>query len=400
YRAVKARSFVRNLRDAVKLLERYRREYTTVVTSRLHCYLPARSLGGQVVFQPKSRADVRFNGLIDIDDAAFDKIRGGMLARLEPVLSAILAGGGEDEVYALWRELCADDVEATRQRHDSVLPLPAHTQQVQRATGKVAAAASHHGRAVSGAVDVVIPVGSDDVDPVRRTVESVLAKASRPVRLWLPSWGLEPADRAAVVDACGDAAVTWLPCDGLSADEATVLLPELLGEAASAVLLPPAAVVLGDIAALADRDLGGRALAARTSLGTAASGFGRLYRAAKRLHPDAELAHELFLRMHARHRFDFDAFDPQVLVLDLARLRADDMSAELLPYLERFGLTAAEALLLYTGPDRDVLPPEWAHAPVNERLADPQLVQWPGSAKPWQRPYVAGRQYWQVSSAR
>lgn len=396
YGAVKARSFVRNMRDAVALLERYRADYTDVVTTRLHCYLPARSLGLKVDFRPKNRADVRFNGLIDIDEAAFNQIRSGMLDRLQPVMTAILAGKPEDEVYRIWREVNAADVAKAEARHAAETPMPKPSLDIARAVKKVRSAASTSGPAVTGQVDVVLPVQAADIPRLPTTLQSLVAKASRPVRVTLLSRECGPDEQAAVAEAHPELALRWLPCDDLAADAALLLLPELLDDVDRAVVLPAAAVVLGDIAELADRELDGKPLAARTTLGTtASSGFGRLYRAAKRLHPDAVIAHELFLRIHARHVFDFDAFDTEVLVLDLARLRKDELGAQFLPYLERFGFTATEALTLYAGPNRAVLPPEWAHAPVNERLADPHLVHWPGAAKPWQRRYVAGRELWQ-----
>ena len=57
---------------ALERLETYRRKHSAVVTTRLHCWLPARSIGIPVDFQPKNRSDIRFAGLIDTTDAEFD----------------------------------------------------------------------------------------------------------------------------------------------------------------------------------------------------------------------------------------------------------------------------------------------------------------------------------------
>ncbi|MQA60598.1 MAG: hypothetical protein GEU86_03710 [Actinophytocola sp.] len=396
YVAVKRRDFVRNMRDAVALLERYRREYTKVVTSRLHCYLPTRSLGLEVDFQPKSRADVRFNGLIDIDDIEFERIRTGMLARLETVMSAILAGKPESEVYELWRNACADVVAAARERHVAADPLPEPTLNIGEVVERVRGSMASMGPTFSDPVDVAVRLNAGDVDRLPRTLASLQAKASRPIRVWLLATGCGPDQHQRIRDAFPDLSVNWLSCDGSAADLRLLLLPELLRDLDRVTVLPPVAVVQGDIAELAGTDLGSHPIAARTTLGTrASSGFGRFYGAARRLHPDATAAHELFRRVHARHAFDFDAFDTEVIVADLARMRADRLTSGFLPYAERFGMTAAEVLTLYAGPDRAVLPPEWAHVPTNERVAEPQLVYWPGKAKPWQRRYVARRELWQ-----
>ncbi len=116
YDAVRFRSFTENMLEAVDLLEGYRSDHSAIVTSRLHCYLPMRSLGAQVEFRPKNRSDSRFAGLIDITDDEFDAIRSGINDRLEQVFAAILAGGSREDVYGLWRELCADDVALARER--------------------------------------------------------------------------------------------------------------------------------------------------------------------------------------------------------------------------------------------------------------------------------------------
>lgn len=394
-------SFATNMRHAVAMLDRYRRNHTKVVTPRLHCYLPARSLGLHVDFLPPNRADIRFNGLVDIDDDAFDDMRTRMLSRLEPVMTAILAGEPEDEVYRVWRETCAADVAAARRRHRADPPLPAPTVDVKEATKLVRGAAVDTGPEVVDPVDVAMYVTADDITRLPLTLTSLWGYASRPVRLWLLAWGCGHAEQERVATAFPDLPVTWLPCDELSRDVATLLLPELLYDLERVTVLPTVAVALDDVAKLAEWDLDGHPLAARTTPGTtASSGFARFYRAAQRLHPDAAAAHDLVRRTHARHAFDFDAFDCDVFVADLLRMRADEIGERFLPYVEHLGMTATEVLALYAGPDRAVLPAEWAHNPRSERLASPKLVHWPGAAKPWSRDYVACQDLWTALARR
>ena len=122
--AVRRRSFVANAGRALDLLETYRTRHSAVVTSRLHCYLPLRSIGVPAEFRPRNRSDVRFDGLLDIDDEAFGAIRAGLLGKLEHVHEAILGGRPEAEVYSLWRELTAAEVAAAEERMRRPLRLP------------------------------------------------------------------------------------------------------------------------------------------------------------------------------------------------------------------------------------------------------------------------------------
>ena len=114
--AVRERPFVANVERALELLETYRGEHRAVVTSRLHCYLPVRSIGADVEFRPSNRSDIRFDGLIGLDDGAFAAMREDIDGKLEQVFRAILTGRPEDEVYALWRELTADQVAEAERR--------------------------------------------------------------------------------------------------------------------------------------------------------------------------------------------------------------------------------------------------------------------------------------------
>jgi hypothetical protein len=111
---VREQGLTPNLERGMSTLEAYRHDFSSVVTSRLHCYLPARALGVDVRFAPRDEADPRFDGLVGLDDAAFEAMQRGIRDRLEVVLTAVLSGADERTVRATWRELCEHDVEAAR----------------------------------------------------------------------------------------------------------------------------------------------------------------------------------------------------------------------------------------------------------------------------------------------
>ena len=408
---VRFRSFTGNMFEAVDLLETYRRDHSALVTSRLHCYLPMRSIGAQVDFQPKNRSDIRFAGLIDIDDEAFDAIRNGITDRLETVFGAILDGGSQEDVYALWRELCADDVAKAEARRAAA---PAPVVQSTDVSGEIQRAIA--GSRTSGPTDqtdsvhVAIRVDAPRQGALNVLVESVVATASRPLHLWLLDSTDAGVDLEEVAQRAGSNAVTLVPTKGLGADLRglsaagrrrsragfdVLVLPELLPDVDRVVVLPLAAVVEGDVAELAGLELGDRSLAAPDVAGnTETSGFGVIHNAGTRLSTRTVVATELRRRAHARHAFDFTAFDIDVLVLDLARLRQDGLVAESVELIEEFGLTAREVLHFHIGPGRAVVPSAWHVVPSRNHADTPALLHWVDEAKPWGSDYAPAQEHW------
>lgn len=397
YGGVKARTFVENLRAAVDLLEWYRTSYTHVVTKRLHCYLPTTSLGLQVDFQPANYADVRFAGLYPLDQEGFEAIRTGMLARLEPVLSAIVAGHDADAVYALWRETVAPEVEAARARHTAQHALPALA--VEPAA--LAAPALTDAEPFDGAVDVVLLPRREEIAHVGEAVRALDAAATRPQRVWVVGTAVHRVRLPEVSSLTQVHKVRGGKIDlgglGIAPRQRAhvALLPHLLPDVDRAVVLPVDAVLLGDVHELADLDLEGHAVAARATSDADPSGFGLLYRAARRLDDAPETAYDFYRRIHARHRFDFNAFDTDVMVLDLARLRVDGYSAQALVAMREFRLDAHEAFHLSVGPHRAELDATWDHVPSRDLPTDAaKLVHWADRLKPWDEAYVARRELW------
>lgn len=394
YPEVKKKTFVENMYDAVALLERYRTGYTKVVTTRLHSYLPSRSIGLEVQFDPKNNADVRFAGLFRLDQKDFDAIRTRMRDRLQPVLTAIFEGASRDDVYALWRAEVADEVRAARARHESAEPLAPHGAPARELVAHLGTDPAD----VSGdAVDVVLLPTSKNISHVGTILRSVAAHSSRPVRAWLVTRAAERPELT--IDGVK---VRWIDTSALSSSDAgllsdqdldTVLLPELL-PVSRAVVLPVEAVVVADIATLLATDLGEATLAARSTSQASTSGFGVLYGAARRLDQAPDTAYDFYRRIHARHVFDFDAFDTDVMVLDLARLRDERFSDELLPAMRTFQLTARDALHFFAGPHRVDLDPAWAFVATREHVATPFIWHWADSTKPWSKDYTPGREIW------
>jgi uncharacterized Zn-binding protein involved in type VI secretion len=412
-RAVRRRSFVANVSQALDLLETYRSRHRGVVTSRLHCYLPVRSLGMDVDFRPKNHSDVRFDGLIDIDDAAFGAIREGLTGKLEQVLAAILSGRPEADVYALWREITAPDVAAAeeqRMREVGLRPVAADVGvQVQRAVSETVTYERTAAAPPGDEVDCAVLAPKQADASLSVLVESLHEHASRPLHLWILVAGGPEAVVQGLAERFPQITFSRVPIAGLghglrsrpsAAQVARVSLADLLGDVRRLVVLPLPSVVTADIAELAGLDLGGHALAAPMRPGrTDVSGFGVIHAAAARLGRRTESASALRRTAHARHAFDFQAFNADVLVLDGARLREDRLGDQALRLVEEFGLDDVEALHYLVGPDRAEVPGRWAVVPSRTPERGPGLIHWADRVKPWQQMLTPERERWRAYAA-
>ncbi|WP_435770412.1 hypothetical protein [Nocardioides sp. SYSU DS0651] len=382
--------FVRNMDIAVEMLDRYRSNHRAMVTSRLHAYLPGRSVGIDIDFRPGNLADPRFVGLHPLDDEQFATIRDGIDALLEPVLGLALSGAPVDEVYAKWRELTEPLVARARAR----LEAPAAAEPLRTTLpAAVAERAVRTPAAVpADAVHAVVHLRKGQRPLLRRLVASIARHTSAPVHVWVLHRGLdlrvdELARRGVTL---ADVDLTGLGDDLVRPDGTKVpageldrlVAPALLSDVGRYVVLPPNGVLAEDLAGLAATELDGRLLAAPSALGTTTmvSGFHVVHAAARRLGETkvadrADRAAELRRTVHQRHAFDFAAFDVDVLVVDAAQARERDLLPTLASGIERFGLTYRGALHAEIGPERVVLPERWNVIPERSAVTDPALVR-------------------------
>lgn len=413
---VRFRSFTENTRIAADLLRTYREEHSSVVTSRLHCYLPSRSLGAKVDFRPNNPADIRFAGLSNIDDAAFDAIRDGINTRLREVFDLVLAGASEDEVYARWRELCAPDVELAEQRRAAAAQL-ATARPVEELVRRLAGGAVHRAATDAGepgaATHVALVGDGERAELVRVAVDSLVRASSGPLHVWfVDTTGAGGPDLLDGVPA--QHAASYVPATGLGewlaprsgpGDQqglAKVVLPHLLPDGADRlVVLPVASLVLGDVAELARTDLADTGWAANDVPGDpGASGFAVVHRAGDRLRERTDVATELRRVAHARHDFDFTSFDLDVLVVDVATWRREEVAQQVLDLVETFALTPRAALHVVAGPRRTPVPAAWHVVPDRASDPAPALLHWASRPHPWGRETAPAEEQWLAASER
>ncbi|MDP9221476.1 MAG: hypothetical protein M3P23_13200, partial [Actinomycetota bacterium] len=405
--------FVTGVRRAQDVLTDYRRRFDHVVTRRLHAYLPLIALGVPVTFQPAVQGDVRFPGLSGLTpgDPDLRRMQDEIRRLLGTTLAAAFAGASQDEVYALWRELTADAVATAKARFNEPVEDAPTTLDV---ASIVTAGWSAHGRfgpperVGPDVTDVVLCFDQNLTAQTPVMLESLVANASGPLRLWVVSRGLEEPYQKWLAEAFPTVPMTFLPFDhvaygtvGRVPGRITIstmdrlLLPELLTDVDRVLYIDIDTLVLGDVCELFRTDLGGAPLAARDSV---VSGVGEWRNVGKHLSEVKSL--EVQRRLGAQHGFTYEALNAGVLLLDLRRMRLDRFTATYLGWVQQYGLNDQDVMLAYSGPDRLVLDPSWNALPYLEAVRDPKIIHWAAGGKPWWAQLAPYQDIWREYDVR
>ncbi len=402
---VRVRPFVVNVERALELLETYRGEHSGVVTSRLHCYLPVRSIGADVEFRPANWSDIRFDGLVGLDDDAFAAMRDDIDGKLEQVFRAILTGRSEDEVYALWRELTADRGRRGR---------------AARARGRAAGAGDRPRAALRGRApeDRHARRNGSVVRPSTARSSCRRAPSAR-CRCWSPRCSSTPrarctsgcsgcpaaaGSRSGSASAsprsrspgCGPARSARSSAGGR--DVARLLLADLLPDVDRLVVLPIPAVATADVAELADLDLGGHALAAPLKPGTKeVSGFGVIHNAALRLEDRTERGGGA--APHGPCAAPRSTSTPSRTTCSCSTSRACAPSAsasERSSWCSSTGSTTSRCCTTSSGRGAPSCRQRWAVVPTRMPQREPGLLHWADGVKPWQPELTPERERWRA----
>lgn len=417
YPEVRDRSLVVNLREAVRQLDEYRTEYSRVVTSRLHCYLPCWSLGLDVAFRAKNPADARFHGLIDANEGERVEMRARITRLLDAVIAAVLEGHSREEVYALWRKICEPEVARARARIEAIPSVDPLGFDLDDAVAHVLSKAVHipAARPREGEpVHVALALDRNLIEQIRVVAAGLIDNTARPLHLHVLCREHTRDDMLAFSALFDEVDVTWLPCDEIDYGPIAGMLNHITVSTMDRLLLPyllPGldrvvyhdidALTVHDVGELYDLDLGESPLAARSAIARhVRSGHRNVRSAARRLREQPERAVDLLRRVSARVPFDFVAFNAGIMLLNLRRMRADDFGREMLPYVQMYGLNDQELLNVYAAHDRLVLDPSWNSIPTQEVVQAPRTIHWAGAQKPWADLYVEGKETWQEYERR
>lgn len=413
---VRQADFAGNLYQAKKLLNRYRDRISAVYTSRLHCYLPCRAIGVPVEFvtKPGKENDIRFEGLIGIDQDAFEATRDALQTKLAGLLDALIAGGTDAEIYRTWSELCREDLEKA-ERYCS--PGGEDAPRFEGIPERVAAIlAGKQVIAVAGEspaewVEVSLALDRNQLAILPNVLRSITAHARSTIRFHLLTRDLSAADLATAGTCVAGHELIMYPMDEVFYGENLttlphitvstmdrLLLPHILEDVDKVLYLDTDILVRADLTELFRLDLGDQPLAGRSSLSeTWKNGYQLVYRAARALPAEAAFAYRRL--MHDLHGgLGFPCFNAGILLLNLDRMRRDDFCRRFLPWADRFRLNDQDILNCYCGFGRKELPARWNSFPTQEIMDDPRLVHWAGPLKPWSSTHTIFSDEWRSYS--
>ena len=380
--AIRDKSFPENLELARNWVADYAYKYKHVLTSRLHANLPARSVGADVDFEPKNKSDSRFGGLIGIDAAEFDAIRNGILDKLAVLLPLIATGASEDEIYAKWVEITADEM-AFADEYLASAQLPVAE------SGSVASALSGIERPAPEAhvTDIVMTVEKGEAPLVGQALRTIETHAGAAYRVWLPNGALTSAEVDEIRSELSQGSIDILPPLALGEEKNTpdvlaAVLPALFADHERLIVVPAAAEVSADITELSTVDFKDTLLAAKHDVRKSrSSGLTLMRRIASTFGDDHKGALDFVFASHAGMSEDFVPFDPQIAVLNLTELRSEGVVERVLGLVQHNGLSYIDAMQMIVKGRYADLGDDWNIHAQWEAADAPKIVNWRRQAR-------------------
>jgi len=403
-KGVKDGEMVINLKQALEMLHGYRK-YRRVVTSRLHCYLPCRALGLDVEFRPKTRADVRFEGLLDLDEASFQAIKTGIEEKLEAVLAKILSGANEGEVYQQWNRACSTDLEHAERHCSALEPLPPPSFHPRLKAKELSDRAQISDCAADSNIPVAFACDAKMADILPVAMESAWRNCSRRLHFHVMMRGLPQEYHHRLERDFGRVAeLTTYDFDSVDFGDKLkmlahttvstmdrLLLPDLLTGLPKALYLDADVVVLGDLTELWETDISSFRLAGKASNYHAWKHVYKLVgKSAATLEP--EKAWQLRRRLSAKSNLQGRAFNAGVLVLNLERMRRESFAETHIPLIEQYAMNDQDALNVYAAGEWSELPQNWNSVPAQDDTAHAKLLHFAGKTKPWHDTYIVRKE--------
>jgi lipopolysaccharide biosynthesis glycosyltransferase len=404
---------VAGIEDARVMLSAYA-DYQRVATSRLHCYLPARSMGLPVDFSPKNLADVRFEGLINLDESAFNKIRHGIEDKLEVTLKAILEGKNEQEVRALWAEICQSEVDFAQQYATTYSQVTESNIDVPRAVAALTASKINIGNnpRSAKAVDVALALDQNLEKMIPVVIQSLVDHTDREINAHVMTRGLGDAFRLRMGKLFPEVNFSFYNFDDVRYGDSINLLshisvstmdrlflPEMLKDLDKIVYLDIDILIQGDVGYLYDLELGENVFAGKR---TKSKAWANMIRPITRatLHFAPEKAWDIRKRLHDKSDLTSRTFNAGILTLNLRVMRQENFTANHLYLVEQCRMNDQDVFNIYSQNRVLEIGPEWNHVPSQDFNNEPKIIHWAGPSKPWKREYVLLKDRFEATKAK
>jgi lipopolysaccharide biosynthesis glycosyltransferase len=389
-------TLVEGLEDARKMLAKYA-SYGKVITKRLHCYLPARSMGLPVEFVPSKRSDVRFEGLLDLDKAAFNKIRTGLEHKLEVILGHILDGKSYEEVMKLWAELVAPDVAYAEEYCNKLEPIGQSAIDLPETYKKFKSHVVELGKNKFGkdAINIAFACDQNLQDQLAVVIASVERNTSRQINAHILTRGLKDDYFKKIHKLFPKINFFFHDFSNISYGSNVNLmkhitvstfdrlfLPRVLDNLDKVLYLDVDILVRGDVGKLYDTKLGEKVFAGKKSeLDGWASLIDVITRVSLSLPPKKAWA--LRRRAHATGKLTADTYNAGILLMNLKKMREEQFIENNLYLVEELRLNDQDVMNFYSAGRALNLDGDWNYVPTQDYSKNPKIVHWAGPAKPW-----------------
>jgi lipopolysaccharide biosynthesis glycosyltransferase len=404
---------VDGIEDARVMLSAYA-DYQRVATSRLHCYLPARSMGLPVDFSPKNLADVRFEGLINLDEADFNKIRHGIENKLEVTLKAILEGKNEKDVRALWAEICQEEVEFAEKYATTYSEVTESKIDVPKAVAALTSSKINVGINPRGAkaIEVAFALDQNLEKMIPVVVQSLVDHTDREINAHVMTRGLGDVFRARMGKLFPEVNFSFYNFDDVSYGDSLNLLahisvstmdrlflPEILKDLDKIVYLDTDILIQGDVGYLFDLELGSNVFAAKRSK---SKDWANMIKPITRatLHFDYEKAWDIRKRLHDKSDLTSRTFNAGILTLNLRVMREENFTATHMYLVEQCRMNDQDVFNIYSQNRVVDLDSPWNHVPSHDFNIEPKIIHWAGPSKPWKREYVLLKERFEATKAK
>jgi lipopolysaccharide biosynthesis glycosyltransferase len=371
-------------------------------------------MGLPVDFKPKNLADVRFEGLINLDETAFNKIRNGIEDKLEVTLKAILEGKNEKEVRQLWAEICQAEVEFAEKYATTYSKVTPSNIDVPKAVAALEASKVTVGNNPRGknVVETALALDQNLEDMIPVVLQSLVDHTDREINAHVMTRGLGDAFRSRMGKLFPQINFTFYNFDEVHyGDDIALLshisvstmdrlfLPEMLKDLEKVLYLDIDILIQGDVGELYDLNLGENVFAGkRTRLKTWANMIRPITRAT--LHFAPEKAWDIRKRLHDKADLTSRTFNAGILVLNLKLMRAENFTVEHMYLVEQCRMNDQDVFNIYSRDRVLEIDSEWNHVPSQDFNASPKIIHWAGPAKPWKPEYVLLKNRFEATKAK